>query len=106
MSGGGAYYFEALAQVVTLERPECVVTLKRPECVERNKVTTLRTSASGYGLNVGVPIKWWMTDYISSSSVTGIFYRAQNFKKIEIYYVSLTLQYSWKAEHYLSQFTF
>jgi Outer membrane protein beta-barrel domain len=33
--------------------------------VQKNKVTTIRTTASGYGFNVGVPIKWWVSDYLA-----------------------------------------
>lgn len=36
--------------------------------IQRNKVTTIRTTASGYGFNVGVPIKWWMSDYVALQS--------------------------------------
>lgn len=40
--------------------------------LHRNKLTTLRSSENGYGFSIGVPVKYWISDYTSFN--TGLDY--------------------------------
>ncbi len=48
--------------------------------LHKSKLTTLRTSESGYGFTLGVPVKYWINDY--SSFNTGIDYDFTSFDNI------------------------
>lgn len=48
--------------------------------LHKSKLTTLRSSESGYGFSIGIPVKYWVNDYTSFN--TGIDYDFTSFDNI------------------------